>query len=113
MSTWSANQRPRTLATTDDTALIVNDVQHQRGDSPCLTAAAKAEIVRLPDLRLDQRWPAFTATVLRRTAVRGVLSFQLAHDRVPSALSLFSREATPSTRVLLKLPSCSRPTPAC
>jgi hypothetical protein len=93
VSSWSANQRPRTLASTDDTALAVNDVQHRLGQGPCLTAAVKSEIVRLPDLSEDQRWPAFTAKVMVKTPVRGVLSFHLVDQPVPSALSAFSTQA--------------------
>jgi hypothetical protein len=92
ISSWSANQRPRTLASTDNTALVVNEIQHQLGDGPCLTAASKSEVVRLPDLTRDARWPAFTSKVIATTGVRGVLSFHLVDQPVPSALSVFSTD---------------------
>lgn len=90
VSEWSPTQQPRTLAATDETAAVVNLVQHHLGDGPCLTAARRSEIVRIPDLTLDDRFPRFSTTVMSQTPVKGVLSFHVVNEPTPTALSLFS-----------------------
>lgn len=79
---------PRGLASTDEVAATVDDLQHTLGEGPCVTAAARDETILLDDMGVDPRWPALAGEVLARTPVRTVLSFTI--DRQPrTALNLY------------------------
>lgn len=69
----------------------VDALQSELGQGPCLDAVFEAQTVRVPDMRTDQRWPAFA----RRAADLGaasMLSFQLyvEGDNL-GALNLYAR----------------------
>ncbi|WIM99760.1 GAF and ANTAR domain-containing protein [Actinoplanes oblitus] len=80
-----------TRAATDDLVRQVDQAQYDTGEGPCLEAVHRAEIVRLPDLTREGRWPAFA----RRAAdlgIRSMLSFQLYVEAGSlGALNLYSR----------------------
>ena len=66
-----------TPAASDDLVIEIDRRQYGTGQGPCLTAALEQlTVVRVPDLAVDPRWPAFTAAV-EDLDVRSVLSFQL------------------------------------
>jgi hypothetical protein len=49
------------------TASLVTDLDHaqmQHGQGPCLEAAVADSVVRSPDLRREQRWPAFASAAV-------------------------------------------------
>jgi transcriptional regulator with GAF, ATPase, and Fis domain len=69
---------------------LVDEIQTETGQGPCLDAAYEHRTVRVPDLAHEERWPRFA----RRAAEAGagsMLSFQLwvEHDDL-GALNLYS-----------------------
>jgi GAF domain-containing protein len=59
-----------TAAYTNELALDLDERQYDAGEGPCLTAAAEASVVPVPDLRAEERWPEYAG----RAVERGVLS---------------------------------------
>jgi GAF domain-containing protein len=51
-------------------------LQNSTGQGPCLDAAYEKQLVRVPDLTREERWPAFTRGAVALGA-RSMLSFQL------------------------------------
>jgi transcriptional regulator with GAF, ATPase, and Fis domain len=77
------------------TAQVVTDLDHAQmrlQQGPCLEAATSDSIVRAPDLRQDERWPAFAAAALEN-GVHSVLSFQLySHRTGTGAMNLLGKK---------------------
>ena len=78
-------------AASSDLPRILDALQEQQGEGPCLDAVWNHQVVRVDDLASDDRWPDFT----RRAAELGVgsmMCFQLfvAGDKL-GALNLYSR----------------------
>jgi hypothetical protein len=63
-------------------------MEHRQG--PCLEAAVADSAIRSPDLRQEQRWPAFTTAAVEK-GVRSALSFQLyTHNAGAGAFNILS-----------------------
>lgn len=81
-----------TRAVTDDVARLVDEVQYETGQGPCLDAIHEQRTFRLSDMRAETRWPKFTG----RTAELGILSmlsFQLFVQRdTLGALNLYAEK---------------------
>jgi GAF domain-containing protein len=67
---------PVTAATSDDRASLIDEEQYGAGDGPCLTAMRTGEMVQMPDLEDDGRWPTFVEAA-RRHGVRCILAMPL------------------------------------
>ncbi|MDF8263220.1 GAF and ANTAR domain-containing protein [Luteipulveratus flavus] len=93
MTAWPPRQKPRSLASSDEVATAVDELQHRLGEGPCLEAADDGFVVRIPDLTAEDRWPAFRAAALQESPVRGILAVQLLNDPERSALNFYC--ATP------------------
>jgi hypothetical protein len=65
--------RHSTVAATSDTAVVLDEIQYAQDDGPCLTAARERRTIRIQDLSVDERWPAFSR-VAQRNGFRSVLS---------------------------------------
>jgi GAF domain-containing protein len=48
-----------TPASSDDMALAVDEIQYGRGQGPCLQALHTGQVVSVPDMATDGRWPAY------------------------------------------------------
>jgi transcriptional regulator with GAF, ATPase, and Fis domain len=76
------------------TASLVTDLDHaqmQHGQGPCLEAAVADSVVRSPDLRREERWPAFASAAVE-VGVLSSLSFQLyTHRKGAGALNVLSK----------------------
>jgi GAF domain-containing protein len=64
---------PRWVAATDAAMQLLEEVQHDFGEGPCLLAYAEDRVVAVQDLRSELVW-ARIAVVVRQLQVRGVLS---------------------------------------
>lgn len=93
VTAWPVHGQPRSLATSSEVAMNVDQRQYALGDGPCLTAATDAGMVHVSDVAADGRWPRFSAAVVAQTPVRAVLSFHLADDPDRTALNLYSGRA--------------------
>lgn len=66
-----------TVSATHEFAVILDDVQRERGEGPCLSAAWDHHTTRVDDLTAELRWPRYTSVALTRTPVRSIVSFRL------------------------------------
>lgn len=71
----------RTVSATHPDADKIDDIQRRNGEGPCLEAAWEQHTMRILDVAVEQRWPAFCRDTLSDTGVRSVMSFQLFKDR--------------------------------
>jgi putative methionine-R-sulfoxide reductase with GAF domain len=64
---------PRWVATTDRAMVLLEQIQQDFGEGPCLAAYAEDRVVAVEDLRRTPRWDRIAA-VVGQLQVRGVLS---------------------------------------
>jgi GAF domain-containing protein len=82
----------QTVASTDDVPVVVDAIQYDTEQGPCLNAMTAHETSVVEDLRSDERWPAFSRRAVEETAVRSMLSFRLfVQGDTIGALNLYSR----------------------
>jgi len=93
ISVVEGHRQVTSWAASDDLPKVVDALQTETGEGPCLQAIAEHETVSVPDMAAETRWPGFA----RRAAEAGaasMLSFQLfvAGDTL-GAMNLYAREA--------------------
>jgi hypothetical protein len=69
----SEDGQPRWVAVTDAAMQLLEEVQHDFGEGPCLAAYAEDRVVAVQDLASELVWDRI-AVVVRQLQVRGVLS---------------------------------------
>jgi hypothetical protein len=80
ISLLTAGVARQTLAVTDATAELLEDLQFTFNEGACMEAARTGNPVLVGDLRHSgevERWPMFAAAVLERSAVRAVFALPL------------------------------------
>lgn len=81
-----------TPAASDDVPLLVDAIQYETGEGPCLSAIREHDVFESGDLRLESRWPKFAARAQRDTGISSMLSFRLfVADDTLGALNLYSK----------------------
>jgi GAF domain-containing protein len=84
------SEEPTTPVFTGRVAVDLDETQYQLGYGPCLAAAEAGQLVSIPDMATEDRWPQFTADA-RRSGVQSSLSVPLPVQRqVIGALNLYS-----------------------
>lgn len=84
--------RPRTMASSDALPELVDVLQYDVGEGPCLDAASEG-VELTGDLATDERWPHFGPQCVDRTGVQSMLSVRLAvTGRDYAALNFYSRD---------------------
>jgi transcriptional regulator with GAF, ATPase, and Fis domain len=84
-----------TVGTSDDVAFLLDEIQYEMGEGPCLDAIAKDEMwFRIDDMTTDTMWPDFSARAARY-GFASLLAFTLRidHDTL-GALNLYARAAS-------------------
>lgn len=82
-----------TVAATDEVPELVDLVQYETGEGPCVDAIAEHEVFWIDDLAAEERWPKFSTRAVEETGVRSMLAFRLFVDQdTVGALNLYSRE---------------------
>lgn len=85
----------RHIAASDESALRFVKLQAEMGEGPCLTAHKTGELVVVPDLRDDERFPKFSRRGLEE-GLRAVFSVPLKNDEQDlGALDLYRTEPGP------------------
>ncbi len=80
----------RSVAPTAPLIADLDRIQMEHRQGPCLEATAADSVIRCPDLRQEQRWPAFTTAAVEK-GVRSALSFQLyTHNAGAGAFNILS-----------------------
>jgi len=78
------------IAGTSELPHRLDELQMKFSEGPCVEAALDELIVRTEDFRSEQRWPRYSAAVVKIGVLSG-LSFKLyTADRTAGALNLFS-----------------------
>lgn len=86
-----AGERPECHGATDDVARLVDELEWQTGEGPCLDAIMSNRFEWDPDITRNSAWPALAERALRETPVRGMIGYRLlAGERKAGALNLFS-----------------------
>jgi hypothetical protein len=88
-----ARRRVESRAASGALARTIDELQERTGEGPCMSAAYEEQTVRVPDMRNEDRWPAFSAEAAAAGA-GSMLSFQLfvEGDNL-GALNLIGRSA--------------------
>jgi GAF domain-containing protein len=86
-------------ACTGEVPLVLDHLQQELGDGPCINAARCQSIFRIEDTGRDERWPRFNAEAARLN-VRSMLCVPLWIDeRSLGALSLYASQAAAFTEL--------------
>ena len=79
-----------TAAHTGEMALAADELQYERGYGPCMDAGRAGVVLRIDDMRTEQRWPDYTARVVE-VGVRSSLSMPLPYQGSSiGALNIYS-----------------------
>jgi GAF domain-containing protein len=93
ISVVRARKQVTSEAASGELPRVVDKLQEEVGQGPCLDAAYQEETVRVADMASETRWPLFAARALAAGA-GGILCFQLyVEDDNLGALNLYSYEA--------------------
>ena len=64
--------QPMTLAASNELAAVVDSIEYETGEGPCLDAIEHDDITIANDLANDERWPKFVERTVRETPVRSM-----------------------------------------
>jgi hypothetical protein len=78
-----------TAAASSALVVVVDQLQIDTGEGPCLDASTQSTTFYADDLLDDPRWPTFGPAAVA-ASVRSVLAYSLSTDR-PSALNMYAR----------------------
>jgi ANTAR domain/GAF domain len=70
----------RTAAATGRYPALLDEIQQRHKQGPCLSAAWEHHIIRINDLAVEKRWPAYCREAAKATPIRSVITFQLFAD---------------------------------
>ncbi len=76
----SRSGKVRTASATDLYPTLLDKIQQRHDQGPCLSAAWEHHIIRIDDMEIETRWPAFCRDAVEETPVRSLISFQLFAD---------------------------------
>jgi GAF domain-containing protein len=74
------NEKAFTAAHYGDMALAADELQYARGSGPCMDAGRGGVLLRVDDMRAEERWPDYVAHVVATTPVRSSLSVPLPYQ---------------------------------
>jgi len=69
-----------TVAHHGDMALAADELQYAHGYGPCMDAGRGGVVMRIDDMRTEQRWPDYVTHVVRETPVLSSLSVPLPYQ---------------------------------
>jgi transcriptional regulator with GAF, ATPase, and Fis domain len=74
------NGKIKTVGATDPMAALLDEIQYETGEGPCLSAIAEHETFLIPDMEKDETWPVFSRRAAKETGVASLLSYVLRVD---------------------------------
>lgn len=85
----------RTVASTDERAVALDEIQYELGSGPCVDAVLQDTVFHTDDLRADTRWPEYSRRATEETTVRSMLSFRMFFEvgDLIAGLNLYSTRA--------------------
>jgi GAF domain-containing protein len=76
----SRDGKVRTASATHRYPMLLDEIQQRHDEGPCLSVAWEHHVIRINDLTLEDRWPAYCREATEETPIRSILSFQLFAD---------------------------------
>lgn len=86
------HKKATTVASSDDRARVMDEVQYKVQDGPCLSALREDITVHVPDLAGDGRWPDYAAAVAEEKINAIVAVPFLSEGNSKAALNLYSED---------------------
>jgi GAF domain-containing protein len=87
------DEKAFTVAHHGEMALAADELQYAHGYGPCMDAGRGGVLLRVDDMRTEERWPDYVAHVVRSTPVRSSLSVPLPYQGTSiGALNNYSTE---------------------
>jgi GAF domain-containing protein len=84
------NDKAFTAAHTGEMALIADELQYEEGYGPCMDAGRGGVLLRVDDMRTEQRWPTYVPRVLE-VGIRSSMSVPLPYQGTSiGALNVYS-----------------------
>jgi hypothetical protein len=77
ISTLDHHEQLRTQAASDDVARLMDRLESQAHEGPCLDSIEEDSVQHDADIRDATKWPRLAELTLDRTSVRGMLGYQL------------------------------------
>ena len=77
ISTLDRNQQLQTQASTDDVASLMDRLESEAGEGPCLDSILEDSVQHDADITNATKWPRLAELTLARTPVRGMVGYQL------------------------------------
>ena len=74
------DEKAFTVAHFGEMALAADELQYEHGYGPCMDAGRGGVLLRVDDMRTEQRWPDYVAHVVATTPVRSSLSVPLPYQ---------------------------------
>lgn len=91
VTTMRAGERTKCEASTDPIARLVDDLEWETGEGPCLDAILSQRFELDPDITENAAWPRLAERVLAETPVRGMIGYRImVGERKLGALNLLS-----------------------
>lgn len=91
ISTLAADRTLVTRAASDDVARLMDRLETEAGEGPCLDAVLENSVQRDDDIATFSTWPELAELTLSRTSVRGMVGYRLQQGEFGrSALNVFS-----------------------
>jgi hypothetical protein len=88
--TVSAGEKPVLQAATDDVAALIDQLEWETGEGPCVDAILTERFEWDPDITVEPAWPRLADRILGDTPVRGMTGYRIVSERKIGALNLFS-----------------------
>lgn len=83
-------KKPVTVASSEASAIRLDETQYGAGEGPCLSAIREQAVIHIPDLNTERRWPEYTAAA-QKEGVKSNLSVPLALEgEAEAGLNLYS-----------------------
>jgi GAF domain-containing protein len=79
-------------ASSDEVPAIVDQIQSETGEGPCVDAIREHQIFQTGKLSGERRWPLFTPRAIAESGIESVLSLRLFAHETMGSLNLYSTE---------------------
>ena len=77
ISTLDKDKKLHTQATSDDVASLMDRLESEAQEGPCVDSIIEDSVQRDADIRTATKWPRLAELTLSRTSVRGMVGYQL------------------------------------
>ena len=77
ISTLDGDEQLRTQAASDDVARLMDRLESEAHEGPCLDSIEQDSVQHDPDISDGTKWPRLKELTLDRTSVRGMIGYQL------------------------------------